>query len=177
MAGAEEKGMSDIAADAPLFEAVIVPHRSLSRHGLALVIAAVAAAGSLTALLFFLLGAWPVAGFSGAEIALAAILIRAHARVARESEVVLLSERRLRVIRTDRKGGRRENVLDPAWLRVELRERPGRVPALLLAGGQARHEIATRLGEVEKRDLAAALAEALHAWRHPRFDNPQLRDE
>lgn len=168
--------MSERVTDAPMFEAVIVPHRSLSRRGLAGLIIAVAGASGLTALLFFLLGAWPVAGFSGAEILLAVILIRAHARVARESEVVLLSERRLRVIHTDRKGGRREMALDPSWLRAELQERPGRVPALLLVGGRRRHEIAARLGEAEKRDLAAALAEALHAWRNPRFDNPQLRE-
>lgn len=168
--------MSDMATEVPLFEAVIVPHRSLSRRGLVGLIAAVGAASGLTALLFFLLGAWPVAGFSGAEIVLAAVLIRAHARVARESEVVLLSARRLRVIRTDRKGARRESVLDPSWLRVELRERPGRVPALLLAGPRQQIEIATRLGEAEKRDLAEALAEALYAWRNPRFDNPQLRE-
>jgi uncharacterized membrane protein len=167
--------MSDGMTDAPLFEAVIVPHRSLSRRGLIALIIAVSAASSLTALLFFLLGAWPVAGFSGAEILLAVVLIRAHACVAHESEVVLLSERRLRVIRTDRRGRRRESELDPSWLRVELRERPGRVPALVLAGARRRHEIATRLGDAEKRDLAAALAEALHAWRNPRFDNPQLR--
>ena len=168
--------MNEIVTDAPLFEAVILPHRSLSRRGLIGLVAAVGIAGGLTAALFFLLGAWPVAGFSGAEIVLATVLIRAHARVARESEVVLLSARRLRVIRTDRKGRRRESALDPSWLRVELHERPGRVPALLLASARRRHEIAARLGEAEKRDLAAALAEALHAWRNPRFDNPQLRE-
>jgi uncharacterized membrane protein len=163
--------------DAVLFEAVIVPHRSLSRRGLALVIAAICAASFLTALIFWLLGAWPVAGFSGAEVTLAVVLMRAHAHVAHESEMVLLSARGLRVIRTDRRGARRERALDPSWLRVELLERAGRVPALLLTGGRVREEIAVRLGEAEKRDLAAALAEALHAWRHPRFDNPQLREE
>ncbi len=167
--------MREAAAEAPLFEAVIVPHRSLSRRGLAVLIGAVGGACALTATLFFFLGAWPVAGFSGAEIALAAFLIRYHARAARESEVVLLSEQRLRIIQTDRRGARRERVLDPVWLKVELHERPGRVPALLLTGGRARCEIAAHLGEAEKRDLAQALAEALHEWRHPRFDNPQLR--
>jgi hypothetical protein len=33
------------------------------------------------------------------------------------------------------------------------------------------------LGEEQKRDLADALTKALHDWRNPRFDNPQLRDE
>jgi hypothetical protein len=30
------------------------------------------------------------------------------------------------------------------------------------------------LGAAEKRELAAALEDALHRWRNPRFDNPQL---
>jgi hypothetical protein len=38
-----------------------------------------------------------------------------------------------------------------------------------------REEIATSLGEVEKRDLWEALRDALHRLRSPRFDNPQLR--
>ncbi len=36
-------------------------------------------------------------------------------------------------------------------------------------------EVGRSLGETEKRDLAAALQEALYRWRHPRFDNAQLR--
>jgi hypothetical protein len=35
-------------------------------------------------------------------------------------------------------------------------------------------EVGRCLGEAEKRDLAAALDAALHRWRNPRFDNPQL---
>jgi uncharacterized membrane protein len=38
------------------------------------------------------------------------------------------------------------------------------------------YEIARQLGEDPKRDLAAALTRALHSWRNPVFDNPQLRD-
>jgi hypothetical protein len=38
-------------------------------------------------------------------------------------------------------------------------------------------EVGASLGEHEKRDLAEALRDALDRWRHPRFDNPQLREE
>ena len=37
-----------------------------------------------------------------------------------------------------------------------------------------REEVARALGEEEKRELAAALAEALHRLRHPVFENPHL---
>jgi hypothetical protein len=40
-----------------------------------------------------------------------------------------------------------------------------------------REQVATALGEREKRDLAAALRAALHRYRNPVFDNPQLRGD
>jgi len=61
-------------------------------------------------------------------------------------------------------------------LNVVIEEPPGRVPRLLLVAHGIREEIATTLGEDEKRDLSTALEGALHRLRNPRFDNPQLRD-
>jgi uncharacterized membrane protein len=88
----------------------------------------------------------------------------------------MLSECGLRIVRTDIKGARQERVLPPAWLNVQLQDRPGRVPALLLTTHGRQEEIGRSMGEAEKRDLADALTEALHRWRNPSFDNPQLRD-
>jgi len=48
------------------------------------------------------------------------------------------------------------------------------VPRLLLSVRGRSEEVARALGEAAKRDLAAALTRALHRWRNPRFDNPQL---
>lgn len=158
-----------------LFEAVIVPHRSLTPRGLRVLIAAIAGACALTALRFWLIGAWPVAAFSVFEIGLILWLIRMNVLQARGSELVLLSESTLRIIRTDPKGNREERVLPSAWLNVVLEESPGRIPRLLLAVRQQREEIGKVLGEAAKRDLAKALGGALHKARSPSFDNPQLR--
>ena len=168
--------MSSEQAEAPLFEAVITPYRSLSRRGTHIVIGLLLSLSLASTTLFFWLGAWPVAGFNGAEIVLAVLLLRVHGRFMRETELVILTERKLAVIRTDRHGRRRERRLEPAWLRVVLEERQGRIPALYLAASGLREEIAARLGENEKRDLAAALAAALDRRRNPVFDNPQLRE-
>ena len=159
-----------------LFEAVIVPHRSLSRRGVMIVAGALRGLGALISTLFWWLGAWPVAGFNGADVVLAAALLRYNARDRRESEVLHLTAATLRIIRTDRAGAHQERALPAPWLRVDLTERPGRVPALILAARGVREEVAARLGESEKRDLAESLAAALHAARNPRFDNPQLRE-
>ena len=127
-----------------------------------------------TSTLFWWLGAWPVAGFNGVEIATALLLLRHNARAVRSNEVILLSPSSLRIIRTDRNGNRTEQDMPPAWLRMELQERPGRVPGLYLLSRGTRIEIAASLGEPEKLDLARALEDALHRWRNPRFDNRQL---
>ena len=157
------------------FEAVIVPHRSLSPRGLRILLGAIMALCCGTSTVFWLLGAWPVVGFSGVEILLAVTLLRLNAQARKESELVRLSARGLHVIRTDAKGRGTEVTLPPAWLRLSLEEIPGRVPRLVLGARGAWTEIASSLGELEKRDLAAALQQALHRWNNPVFDNPQLR--
>jgi uncharacterized membrane protein len=162
-------------ASAAVFEALIVPHRSLSRRGLYLLIGLVSGLSSLITLFFWWLGAWPVIGFNGAEVGFALLLLNWHAgSAARSSELLLLGQAGLRVVRTGPRGKRDERVLPVGWLRVVVEERPGRVPALLLVAHGVREEVARALGEEEKRDLAAALAGALHRMRHPVFENPHL---
>ena len=170
---------ADIAAvpSAPtLFEAVIVPHRSLPPSGLRALLVVLGGLSCFTMTILWLLGAWPVIGFSGVEIAVVIALIRMHARSTRAGELLLLSDRALRIVRTDARGRRQERVLEPGWLQVLLQERRGRVPALLLVARDTREEIGASLGEPQKRELAQSLAAALHRLREPRFDNPQLRN-
>jgi uncharacterized membrane protein len=163
------------AALPPVFEALIVPHRSLSARGVRRLVAFVALLCGLTGLRFWLLGAWPVAAFAVVEVGLAAFLIHLNARRARARELLLLTEAGMRVVRTDMDGRRVERLLPAAWLSATLEERPGRVPALWLVAPGTREEVARALGEDEKRDLADALTEALHRFRNPLFDNAQLR--
>ena len=157
-----------------LFEALIVPHRSLSRRGLRLLLAGIGVVCAADGVMFGLLHAWPVCGFAGLELVLAALLLRLSALGARASEWLLLTPEALSVVRIDRQGRRQERTLPPGWLTVQIEERPGRVPALWLGSHGVREEVGRFLGEAEKRDLARALAAALHRWRNPVFDNAQL---
>ena len=156
------------------FEAVVVPHRSLSPRGLAIVLSILGVVSLSVTTMFWMLGAWPIAGFNGGEMLIAAVLLRSHVRSRRAREVLLLTDQNLRILRFDEKGGREERQLPAAWLAVIVEERPGRVPGLFLASHGKREEVARALGETEKRDLAGALKTALHRMRHPVFDNPQL---
>lgn len=163
-------------ASSILFEAEIKPHRSLSTRGLAILASALGLTSFGVTLFFYSLGAWPVAGFNGAEVLLVLLLIRAHVQGARARELLVLSESGFHIHRTDARGRIRERFLPSAWARIDLEERPGRVPALYLASHGRRIEVASDLGEAQKLDLAEALRQALHAARNPVFDNPQLRD-
>ncbi|MCB4820189.1 DUF2244 domain-containing protein [Roseicella aerolata] len=164
--------------DRILFEAICTPARSLSRRGMAWVAGAVLLVSVAVGLGFSVFGAWPVLGFTGLEAALLLGLMGLHRRwAARSMEVLVLTEERLLIRRTDARGRREELVLDPYWARLRLEERPGRVSLLVLRQRQREVEIGTLLGEEQKRDLAAALEAALRRYREPVFDNPQLREE
>ncbi len=164
-----------MSAEATVFEAMITPHRSLSARAGRRVVLALCGASGATAAVFLLLGAWPVTGFCGAEVALASTLLLLHARSARASELVLLGERSLRVVRTDPRGRRAVCELPTAWLKVWLEECRGTTPKLLVAHRDRQVELGRVLGEAEKRDLAAALCQALDRHRNPVFLNSQLQ--
>lgn len=168
---------ADPDADDPvLFEAVIVPHRSLSPRGLRVLVGAIGGLSTLMVLRFLLIHAWPVIGFSFVETGLAIILLRLNARRAKQSELLLLSQTGLRIVRTDAYGHRHERTLPHTWLNVMLEDAPGRVPRLMLGRRGVREEIASSLGETEKRDLALALRDALYRLHNPIFENPQLHE-
>ena len=165
---------SGLPGDDHHFEALITPHRSLGPAGLRRLIAFILLISGIVSTGLWIIGAWPVIGFNGAEIALAILLLRRNARQKDTTERLLLSPGGLRVIRTDPAGRASERSLQGAWLNAVLQERPGRAPALLLVERGRQLEVGADLGEDEKRSLADALRAALHAQRNPRFNNPQL---
>ena len=159
-----------------VFEATITPHRSLSAAGVRRVVAALLLLSGIISTGLWFIGAWPVVGFNGAEMLLAVVLLRRNSREYRQEERLLLSNTGLHIVRTDMRGRRTVRRLEAGWLNAVLQTRPGRAPCLLLVERNRQVEVGAHLGEDEKRDLAAAIRQALHRQRNPMFDNPQLRD-
>jgi uncharacterized membrane protein len=157
-----------------LFEATSRPQQSLNRTGMRVVAVVLVLGVGLSGLLFTLLGAWPVLGFAGAELAIVLGLFLLHRRWAgRCIERISLSDAGLRIMRIDGRGRAYEAVLEPYWARLRVEE--GAAPRLLIGQRGQESEIGLYLNEDEKRDLARALSAALARYREPRFDNPQLR--
>lgn len=161
--------------ESPIFEAVVTPYRSLGPRGVRYAGIAILFSCAVNAVLSLLLGAWPIAAFAAAELALALYLFWRGSRVETEERLVL-TEARLTIQRRDRRGHMSRIDLPTAWLRVSLEERAGRAAALVLRGRFFPIEVGQSLGEAERRSLAAALSDALYELRHPDFDNPQLRE-
>lgn len=136
-----------------------------------LVLAGVGAASCLVSLPFFLMGAWPVVGFMGLDVALLWLAFRANFRAARAYEDVTLTSFELQIAKVSARGARAEWRFNPLWVRLERVEHEEfGIRELSLASRGKRLEIASFLGPGAKadfaRDFSAALAEAR---RGPRY--------
>ena len=159
----------------PVFEALVVPYRSLTRKGYLIVVGVMATLNAMVAVRFWVLGAWPVAAFSLIDLPLVILLLAVNLRRARASELIMLNTQELIVTRIDPAGRRKKVCMPSAWLRVDLHPDHG-VPRLMLSSYGRGCEVGSFLHETEKLSLFEALSDALHRVKNPRFDNPQLRE-
>src|SRR6185503_17859239 len=105
------------------FSTLLRPHRSLSPVGFKWLIRAVLLASLLVALPMYWLGAWPIAGFCGLDLALLWWLFDRNYFDARRSETLTLTDRELVVARVSPEGEREEHRLEAYWLRIDAGER------------------------------------------------------
>src|ERR1700722_6386833 len=89
------------------FDAMLTPHRSLSRTGFGLLMTAISLASFAAGYGFWRLGAWPICGFMGLDVALIYIAFRFNYRAGRLAETVQLSDTEL-LVRRVQPGGRVE---------------------------------------------------------------------
>src|SRR6185436_8808239 len=144
------------------FSTLLRPHRSLSPIGFKWLIRVLLLANLLVALPMYFLGAWPVAGFCGLDVALIWYLFHRNYLDARRSETLTLTDRELVVERIAPDGEREEHRLDAYWLRIELGNR------LVLTSRGNRAVVGRFLGAPERQRVASELQAALIALRSPR---------
>jgi uncharacterized membrane protein len=149
-------------AESPLFKAVLTPYRSLSPAGFNAVMAVFVFGSFTIGLAFWLLGAWPVVGFCGLDIALLQLAFRLNYRSARMAEEIELTRELLSVKKITASGFAVETGFNPYWARLEVDRHPEvGVTALRIASHGRRLDIARFLGPRERETFAAALAAAL----------------
>jgi uncharacterized membrane protein len=139
------------------------PNRSLSREGLAAIIAIVAGLNLVAGLFFWVLGAWPIIGFMGLDVALVWWALRRNWSEAESFEQISIAGDKVTLLHKPWRGKATSQHFNRRWLRVELeldeaRELVGR---LFLAYRGRRQEIGAFLGAEDRRSLAQALRRAI----------------
>ncbi|HEX2887254.1 DUF2244 domain-containing protein [Vineibacter terrae] len=163
--------MSDAVAQAVHFNATLVPHRSLSRRGFRWLIGVLLAANLLIGLPVFLLGAWPVIGFMGLDVALVVVLFRLNYKSGRLTETLTLTDSALVVTRLDPEGLVEETRLDAYWLRVDMDDPPEHESRLTLISRGNRLVVGRFLTPDERLEVAKALRAAVARVRTPTYDH------
>jgi uncharacterized membrane protein len=143
------------------FSAMLTPHRSLGPKGFMVLMSLVCLVSFGTGLLFYLIGAWPVVGFMGLDVALIYIAFKLNYRAARLYETVDLTQDALTVTRVQPSGAAQSWRFNPYWVRLKLEERVGRSSELSLASHGNHLVIASFLTDPEREDFALALSTAL----------------
>lgn len=152
-----------------VFRAVLHPHRSLGPTGFLVLMSAIGAVSFVTGMVFLLMGAWPVFGFFGLDVALIYFAFRLNYRAGRLYELVELTPEKLTVTRVHPSGKHESFDFNTYWVRVRLAEGPqGRTDLRLASHG---HELSFGrfLTDDERRDFSGALSGALYEARTARI--------
>jgi uncharacterized membrane protein len=150
---------------APRFSAVLTPHRALGPKGFMVLMTAVCLVSFATGLFFYLLGAWPVIGFMGLDVALIYVAFKLNFRALSRYETVDLNGEALTVTRVAPSGRSQSWNFNPYWVRLSLSRRLGRSSELSLVSHGKRLVLASFLSDAEREDFALALSSALASAR------------
>jgi uncharacterized membrane protein len=148
------------------FERVLLPHRSLPSRNFHLLMAMLFLISLAVGIGFVSIGAWPVVGFFGLDVALVYLAFRLNYRSARQSETIRLAGDVFSVERISVRGERRLWRFQPFWVRVILEERPGRSNRLFIASHSRALVIGDFVAPAIRCELAATIRDALTLWRN-----------
>jgi uncharacterized membrane protein len=145
---------------------VLLPHRSLPSRNFHLLMGLLCLISVAAGVGFVLVGAWPVIGFFGLDVALVYLAFRLNYRTARQSETIRLADDVFSVERVSVRGERRNWRFQPFWVRVILEEQPDTSNRLLVASHGRSLVIGDFVPPATRRELAATLRDALIRWRN-----------
>lgn len=151
-------------ADQPVFEAVLTPHRSISKTGALWLVACVAGIWGVMSLSFAAMGAWPVLWFFGLDIVLFGWLIWLNLRGARCKETVSVSRTLLEVKRFGANGRNFEwHRFNPFGTKLDVarHEEYGVTKLSLVTHGKPKVSIGDFLNPDDKESFGKALRLAM----------------
>ncbi len=151
------------------FRFELVAYRSLSASGFTILMAAIIVINVIVGGIFMAIGAWPVLGFCGLDVALVYWAFKANYRAGRAGETIELTPALLSLARVHPSGSRERFEFNPYWVRVRLHEQADGRNELKLASHGEEFHFARFLSDDERRDFAESLTSALLAARSARL--------
>jgi uncharacterized membrane protein len=149
---------------------VLHPHRSLSPNGFLALMLVLGGVSFVTGMAFLMMGAWPVFGFFGLDVALVYFAFRLNFRSGRLLETIDVAPNRVQFTRIHPTGRQELFTFNPAWVRVRLvTDRPDGRTSLRLASHGREVFFGKFLTDEERVDLAGALKDALVAANSAQF--------
>src|SRR5713226_4777899 len=139
------------------FERVLLPHRSLPPRGFHVLMLLLGLASLAVGIGFVAIGAWPICGFFGLDVAALYLAFRLSYRSARRREVLRLAGDDFTVERVSIYGERRTWRFQPFWLRIVLEERADESNRLVVASHGRSLVVGDFLAAPMRRELAASL--------------------
>lgn len=170
--GKPNSDASTEAAEQPVFDATITPHRSLGQNGFRTVMTLVCLTSVAASIPFMVLGAWPVAGFFGLDILALFIAFKVNFNAARAFERIVVTPLEVLLRKVSHHGREKIWRSNPAWTKLERAddEDYGLLELSLVSRGQ-RTVVASALSPEEREGFAKALGTALaKAKRGPDFE-------
>lgn len=145
------------------FRATLRPYRSLGRTGFIVLMAVLIGLNFAAGTAFYLLGAWPIAPFLGADVGLVWWAFRKNYNDALREERIEVTTHELILKRFDHHKQREELRFTRDWVKVELEEDKERdlIGGLFLRSRGERTEIGRFLGARDRKAMAGLLAAAL----------------
>lgn len=150
----------------PLFAAKLTPHRSLGRKGFRVVIVLLAVLATIPGIIFFSMGAWPIVGFLGLDIALIWWAMRSSQRDGKRYEEVTLWPDQLELKQVDGAGKETLSRFNPYFVKLVVdRDYNERTVALHLRTRDRDIVLGQFLNQDEKSSFAKAFGTALKRAR------------
>ncbi|MEP4770063.1 MAG: DUF2244 domain-containing protein [Roseibium sp.] len=146
----------------PFFTAVLTPYRSLGPNGFMILMLCLGAVSFGAGILFWRIGAWPVFGFFGLDMALIWLAFRLNYASAKRFEEVRVSRNEIVIRKVGPGRHSQEYHFNPVWVRlsVDRIEDEGVVKISLTSRGET-IDLGNFLNPEDRTSFAGAMASAL----------------
>lgn len=157
-----ERNAPEEMNDAPVFEALLTPHRSLGRRGFVVLMVLFGGLCMVNGAVFVMAGAWPIFGFCGLDVVLLFGAFWLNYRAARAREEVSVSRTLLSIRKFAPSGKQTEYLFNPFWARFRVaRHDEIGITGMRVSGEGRSTEIGSFLNPADRESFASAFSGAL----------------